>query len=272
MSTLHTVARDGLVAAWSDPSVASVAGIAASVWPNRVLKGNREGLISQLHRGLLPAVEIYQVDDHWKAMGDVTLGLVTSRWGIRVHVGSFDQIQGEELARNVAYAGLIKARANPYFTIGEETIAGFGDSPLGYTIEIQFDVQNAMDRRTFETDFTGSGGGLPPDGGTVGGIRTELSFNSAFPFAILALPAGQAVAETKVDMEIPFTDGASVIQVGVAANHDLLMAAGDVDETTTNTYEKESDLVGPATIYVYCDPKTSTAGKFVVQILTTMAQ
>jgi hypothetical protein len=271
MSSLHTVARDGLVSAWSDPSVAAVAGIDSVTWATRVLKGDRAGLLAELHRGRLPAVEIFQVDDHWKALGDIQLGVVTSRWGIRVHVATMTQTAGEELARNIVYAGLIIARNQNYFFIGDETITNFGDSPLGYTIEVQFNLQSAMDRKTYETDFSTPGGGTPPSGGSVGGIRTELQYNAAYPFAVLALPAGQALDEVEVIMEIPFNDPTATIEVGIPSSHGAYMTAGDVDVTSTDSFEREASAVGPLTVFVYCNPGTSTAGKFVVQIVTTGA-
>jgi hypothetical protein len=272
MATIHTVQRDLLITAWSDPQVAAAAQVSNPTWAARVLVGDRDGYIHQLHRGRLPAVELIMGGETWKQLGDVDMGTVKTPWLIRIHVGGFDQAAAEVLARAILYAGLIKTRAQNYFKIGDDVVSKFQGSPLGHMLEANITVENAMGRDTYET--TPDTVNTPPTSSAdVGGISTLVNYNDVSPKAVLTIPAGQAINGVQIAVLTPFNGASPSVTIGVNGNQSKYMAAADSDVTMGGaSFEADADDVGPLTVNVYITPGAGcTQGQIEVQISTTNA-
>lgn len=273
MADAHTAAKSLLLAAVQDATVASAAGV-TSGWTDRVLVGDKDGFIHQLHRGRLPAVELFQDSDLWTqaSHGDGGQGTTTARWTMRVHSGLFDQNLAEEQCRRIAYAALIKIREQNYFAIGDDNVAEFNESPLGYSLTVSIIVTTSMGRDTYETTPSGSSGTVP-DGGAVGGIRSVINYNDASPKSILALPAGQALAEVQVKVEVPFDGASPSITIGIDGDQERYLAAADSDLAVPDSvWQKDLDDTGPKTVKVWITPGAgATQGRVTVQLLATAA-
>ncbi len=268
-TNVHTAARSLLLAAWRDPAVASEAGIALVQWATRVLTGDRDGYVGGLHRGRLPAVELIQKNDKWD-FPSYTQGTVTSNWIIRVHSGLPIQENAEDQCRAIIYAGLIKARAVDYFNIGEETVVTLQESPLGYSMEIEFSVECAASLETYETTANDSDQGEVPDGGDVGGIRTTINYNTTSPYSLLALPAGQSLDSVEVRVVTPFDGVAPAVTIGIDGSQDKYMLSTDSDLTEADSlWERDSDDPGPQTVKIWISGTGATQGQIVVQLTTT---
>jgi hypothetical protein len=271
MADSHTAAKALLMAAGRDATVASAAGIATSPWSSRVLAGNKEGYVAGLHRGRLPAIELFQTSDTWTqaSAGDGGHGTVSASWTVRVHSAIFNQDLAEEQCRSILYAMLVKARENAYFSIGEDAVQTFQESPLGYHIECQMTVITTMTRETYETTPASSGGTIP-DGGVVGGISRTINWNETSPISILALPAGQAIALVQLKVVTAFDGVTPTVSVGVDGDNGRFLATDESDLTDNNTvWERDADDAGPGTIKVYLNLTGATVGQIKVQILTT---
>lgn len=270
-TSVHSVARDLLVAAFGDAAVANAAGVAALTWVGRILKGDRDGYIAELHRGRLPAVEIIQEPgEAWKQSA-LDQGTVTASWRVRVHVGNLSQEDAEEASRDILYAGLIKVRATNYFKIGDETVNTFNASPLGFYLETVLDVVTAMDRTDYETDPADVT--VPPtSGGDVGGISLTINYNTVSPVSILTLDADQAIDTVSVEVITPFDGTAPTVTIGVTGDQERYLAAADSNIKQANsTWEKDANDTGPKTVKVWVAPDGSSAGSIKVQISVTNA-
>jgi hypothetical protein len=272
MADAHTAAKSLLLAAVRDASVASAAGV-VSGWANRVLTGDKDGFVHSLHRGLLPAVEVFQTGDTWTnaSAGDGGQGITRARWVLRVHSGVPDQNLAEEQCRAIAYASLIKIREQPYFTVGDDALQTFQESPLGYSMEIEIDVTTSMGRDTYETTPSGTSGPVP-DGGAVGGISTDINFNTTSPVSVLALPIGQALARIELKVKTDFDGGAPTITVGIDGDQSRYLAADDSDlKHVDSVWMKDISDAGPRTVKVWIEPDGSTQGQVNIQLIAVAA-
>ncbi len=272
MADAHTAAKALLLAAGRDTSVASVAGVGSVEWATRVQPGDKNGFIAGLHRGRLPAVEVFQKSDTWTLLSadEGGQGTMSATWTARVHSGLPDQDLAEDQVRAIIYAMLIKVRANRYFTIGDDIISNFSESPLGYALEVEMTVVTAMGRDTYETSADTTPGTIP-DGGAVGGISFDVNFNDTSPVSILALPAGQAINGVQVKVLTTFDGASPSVTVGVTGDQSRYMAAADSDVAQAGTvWEQDADDPGPQTVKVWITPGAgATQGKVRVQITAT---
>ncbi len=270
-TSVHSVARDLLVAAYQDADVATAANVLHVTWVGRVLKGDKDGYIGQLHRGRLPAVEIFQEPgEAWKQSA-LDQGVVTSEWKVRVHVGLPKQVEAEELARDILYAGLIKVRAQNYFKIGDEVVNSFYPSPLGFYSEATITVVNAMGRDTYET--APAGGSTPtPSEGEVGGISLTVNYGDTSPITILELEDDQAIDTVSIEVITPFNGTLPTATIGVDGDQERYLAAADsVISQADSVWEKDANDAGPKTVKLWLAPGGSTAGQLKVQISVTNA-
>lgn len=271
MADAHTAAKTLLLAAIRDATVASAAGV-VSGWTNRVLAGNKDGFIHSLHRGLLPAVEVFQVGDTWTnaSAGDGGQGVTRAQWTLRIHSGLPDQNLAEEQCRAIAYAALIKIRSEPYFTIGEDALQTFQETPLGYSMELEIDVTTAMGRDTYETTPSGSTGTVP-DGGVVGGSNVTIDWNTPSPVSVLALAAGQALAGIQLSVITAFDGVMPSVTVGIDGDQGRYLAADESDLTAADTvWDKDLNDAGPKTVKVWLTPGVGCSqGQIKVQLITT---
>lgn len=269
-TTIHDVTQSRMVTAFQEASVAIAAKVPHSVWVDRVLTGDRDGYIGELHRGRLPAVELIQERDAW-SQKSLDNGLVTSTWRIRVHIGHSDQVEAEANARAILYAGLIKVRQSNYFKIGDDNVSEFQGSPLGHMLETVITVEHVMRRSTYETQNTGTTT-VPQSEGGMGGISLEIGYNDTSPVAILVVDADQAVDEVSLQVLEEFDDAASTVTIGIDGEQGRYLAGNESDVTELDSiWQKDANDTGPKTIKVWIHPGASTQGRIAVQISLTDA-
>lgn len=153
MSTAHDVIRDNLIAAFRSDAVADAAGVPRAVWESatvpRVMAGDRAGFIGMLHRGRLPAVEIFEEDSSYVRQS-FPGGTLNSVWTVRVHVGD-RAVDAESLMRSIMLHGFVQVRANPLLPEGEESMGKATMEPLGHRLEASLTFFHAFGRDTYET-------------------------------------------------------------------------------------------------------------------------
>jgi hypothetical protein len=270
MADSHTAAKTLLLAKCRDYSVAAVAGVAGSEWETRVQAGNKDGYIAGLHRGRLPAVEVFQEGDTWTQLsaGSGGQGLIQARWTMRVHSGMFDQDLAEDQCRAIAYSCLIKIRDTDHFRVGEDVVETFQESPLGYWMEVSISVQMAMSR----VDYSFTPDTAPvPDGGAVGGITKTINFGDTSPVSILSLPVGQALSGIQLSVLTAFDGASPTISVGIDGDQGRYLETDQSDLTDADTvWDRDANDSGPRTVKVWIDPGVgATTGQVKVQLMTT---
>lgn len=272
MADAHTAAKSLLLAACRDTSVAAVAGVGATDWSTRVQSGDKDGYIDGLHRGRMPAMEIFQKSDTWSLLSadNGGQGTMSARWMLRVHSGIPSQDLAEDQCRAIIYAALIKVRENRYFTIGDDIVSNFVESPMGYSMEVELEVVTAMGRDTYETTPDSTSGDIPT-GGIVGGISYDINWDSSSPVSVLALPADQAINGIQAKVLTAFDGVGAAITVGVDGDEERYLAAVDSDLFLADTvFDKDADDTGPRTVKVWVTPGTGASqGVVRIQITTT---
>ncbi len=271
MASVHTVARDLLVGAYQNAAVAAAAGIASLTWTGRVLQGDRDGYIGELHRGRLPAVEIIQQPGEAWQEEAYQVGKVRHSWMIRVHVAGFSQVTAEAQARAILYAGLIQVRALNYWKVGGDTVGEFSASALGHQLECVITCESVMERADYET--TPESVVVPPTSeGDVGGISTTINYNSASPVAILTIPADQALDTVSVEVITPFDGTLPTLSIGIDGEQGRYMATSENDITEAgSTWEKDANDAGVRTVKVWLGGTGATQGQVKVQLSVTNA-
>jgi hypothetical protein len=88
---------------------------------------------------------------------------------------------------------------------------------------------------------TASSSGPPPAGETV--VRVPFTFSSTSPVLLLAIAAGGAVNRCAVVITTAFDDPAAALSVGTPFSPALVLAAGDIDPSTTGQYETDAVTV-----------------------------
>lgn len=274
MGDSHTAAKALLLASVRDPAVAAAAGIGASQWSGRVLAGDKSGYVAELHRGRLPAVEVYQISDQWTMLSadDGGQGVIEAQWGLRIHSGKFDQDEAEDQCRYILYVALSKIRANAYFTIGDDVSRTFGSTPLGHALEAVLTVQTAMGRDTYEVTNPGSQPELP-DGGTVGGIDIDVAWDAASPVTVLNLPSGQALDKVQAKVKTAFDGAGAQVTIGIDGDQERYLAGNESDLSLADTvWERDASDAGPRTVKVWITPGSgATQGVVNIQISVTEA-
>jgi hypothetical protein len=150
--TVHSTGLAEMVALARTPAVAQAAGVDASLWGSvaspRVLSGDRRGLIGTLHRGRLPAMELWDggeitentnPDESW----------ITVTWGIRARVGGVSKDLAENLARAMLAAVFSVIRGNLRQRWGGESCNAIKSDTLSHYVEGSFTVINRIARGTF---------------------------------------------------------------------------------------------------------------------------
>ncbi len=273
MASIHSNAKSILVGAFQDATVAAAAGLSTPAWASRVLSGDRDGYIAELHRGRLPAVEIYQEPgERWTALGDVTKGIVAVTWRIRVHVGGVDQTVAEHQARMILYTALTALRAEDYFTIGDDVVQTFTATTLGHQLEATINTTLTMDRTTYE--LTPESANEPPTSeGDMGGISYVINYNDTSPIFVLDLPVEHALDTISIKTVVAFDGASPTVSVGVAGDTDRYILTTDVDLTEADVVvERDANEGGPREVYVYLDPGSGASqGQIEIQISVTNA-
>lgn len=270
METVHTVARDLLLGAFRHVSVAGAAGIGAGAWLNRVLSGNRNGYISDLHRGRLPAIEIYQVGaEDWVQLSADSggMGVLRASWGVRVHVSGANQSVAEALARLILYNGLVQARGLYHFRIGNDNVGQFQATALGYMLETRLDVELAMGRSDYELD--GNAVVWLPGGM----VEATINFDDASPSLVFAVPAGAIVAEVSLHVVTAFDGASPTATVGTDADPAAFLTTVQSDLTDADSiWEASADEAGPVNVNVTLVPGAgATQGQITVRVTIALA-
>lgn len=152
-TTAHDVQRTHLLAAVRDATVAAAAGVDPAAWAStpspRVLPGDAAGFVLGLHRGRLPAVEVFQAEDGWDWQAN-NGGTVNTAWVLRAHVPDLTKQAAESRARLILLVALGKLRADAYLAEGEESFGPFTAGPLGHYIEVRIVLAHTYCRTTYE--------------------------------------------------------------------------------------------------------------------------
>ena len=149
-TSAQSIIEGFLVQALSNSVVATAAGISLGEWATRVMRGDNDGtLIASLHRGRLPAVEVFQSSTDFDKRG-YWGGVEGSAWQWRVHVGDRDQDSALVLANGIIRAGLAAGRSIPQLRHGSARIGALRKSPFGYYIDAIVEVRTMVDETTYE--------------------------------------------------------------------------------------------------------------------------
>ncbi len=153
-TSAHTVQRDHLLAAVRDASVAIAAGVDAEAWASttapRVFARDHGGFCQGLHRGRLPAIELFETSDAW-GRSTVAGGTITTSWTMRCHVPEISADAADSRGRAIALGALIMIRADPYMKDGNDQFGKLISGPLGFAFEITVGLIHVFDRATYET-------------------------------------------------------------------------------------------------------------------------
>jgi len=152
-ATAHDVQREHLLDAIRDVTVAAAAGVAALDWASttspRVLSGDAAGYLGGLHRGRLPAVEVFQAEDAW-ARQAVNGGTLDTVWVLRAHAPDMSKTAAEARARRILLVALGVLRADAYLVEGEEGFGALVAGPLGHYVEVRITLAHTFCRTTYE--------------------------------------------------------------------------------------------------------------------------
>jgi hypothetical protein len=155
ITTVHDVQQTHLLTAARSAAVATAAGVAALVWASttapRVHVGDAAGFLSGLHRGRLPAVEMWPDSE---GFGRQTRdgGTVSTVWVARCLAAGPSQSAAGAQARRILMALLATIRADEYLSEGDGSPEAFGSltsDPLGHTLEVRFSLVSTFDRATY---------------------------------------------------------------------------------------------------------------------------
>jgi hypothetical protein len=134
-SSAHSVQLAKIVAAISGASVASLAGVSAGTWPSRIIQSDGAGtLIHGLHRGRLPAVEVYQDSSEMDKRG-YWGGVETLSWRLRCHVGGREHATASSQAHRILRGCLAALRADPLLRHGSATIGPMQAGVFGWYVD-----------------------------------------------------------------------------------------------------------------------------------------
>jgi hypothetical protein len=277
MSTAHDLQRERLLAAVRLQAVADAAGVSFPVWASttnpRVLPGDAAGYLAGLHRGRLPAVEVFQAADRWDRQA-TSGGVIASAWTLRVHVPDRDKATAESRARLILCTALAAIRSDDYLREGEEEFDAMQYGPLGHSLAVQVTLAHTYCRSTYETDATITPGDpvvvLPSVGGYT--FRFDIA-TPGNPVLAFTVPAGQALDNVELHVEEVWNGAGAAVLVGDGTTVDRFLGAGDVELDLLATFERDfDDAPGPIPVVVTFAPGTgATTGRCRLQISTTAA-
>jgi hypothetical protein len=150
----HDVARALILATLRGSSVASVAGVQADLWAStaspRVLAGTRDGYIAGLHRGRLPAIEVWPDAESWEHAA-AEGGGQTSVWALRVHTRGPSLEAADSTARRIIAACFSVLRAQDQLDVGGgEAVDTLTATPYGFALGARFSVTTSYGREAYE--------------------------------------------------------------------------------------------------------------------------
>lgn len=277
MSTAHDLQRERILAAVRLTAVADAAGVSAPAWASasnpRVLVGDAAGYVAGLHRGRLPAVEVFQAGDEWRHLV-VDGGAIETAWILRVHVADLAKGAAESRARSIACTALAAIRSDPYLREGSESIGPLAPGPLGHTLEVRVGLVHSYDRATYETDATITPGDPVVVVPSVGGYTFRFDISTpGSPVLAFTVPAGQALDNVELHVEEVWNGAGASVLVGDGTTADRFLGAADVELDAVATFERDfDDAPGPIPVVVTFAPGTgATTGRCRLQISTTAA-
>lgn len=149
----HDVQRNAILAAVRDPTVAAVAGVVPATWASatspRVLSGDAAGYLAGLHRGRLPAVEVFQAADQWVRQA-ANGGTILTEWVLRAHAPDLTKHAAESRCRAILLASLAALRAVEYLAEGSEEFDTMQHGPLGHNLAVRIALAHTFCRATYE--------------------------------------------------------------------------------------------------------------------------
>ena len=150
----HDVLRALILATLRGPSVAAIAGVAALSWASttspRVLAGTRDGYIAGLHRGRIPALEVWPESESWEHQA-VEGGTQISAWAIRAHVPGPSLETADAAARRLIAASFAVLRAQDVLSEGGgEASDLLSSSPYGFSLTARLSFATSYGRDTYE--------------------------------------------------------------------------------------------------------------------------
>lgn len=156
-TTIHTVQLAALLAACRVSAVAVVAGVGAAAWASstspRVMQGDKAGYVRGLHRGRLPALEVFSAVQDWEHQA-ANGGTVRATWTLRAHHNGPTWDLAEAGCRAILAAALASCRATTspvadYLAEGSEAFRTLVASPLGFALECDILLYHTYDRATY---------------------------------------------------------------------------------------------------------------------------
>ncbi len=131
-----------LLTALRATAVANALGVNTTAWASttspRVMVGQKDGYVAGLHRGRLPAVEVWPIDEDW-TRESANGGTVITQWGIRVHHNGPTPALAEEACRLGLYSCFAQVRGDASsngLSIGaKEHVPALVQTPLGFALE-----------------------------------------------------------------------------------------------------------------------------------------
>lgn len=150
----HDVTRAAILGTLRLPALASVAGVQADVWAStaspRVLTGDRQGYVAGLHRGRLPAIEVWSESEAWTREAEAG-GALSTTWALRVHTPGPSLEQADARARLILAAAISLLRAAPGLEHGQQESSGaLVASPFGFALEMRFSLVHSYGRDASE--------------------------------------------------------------------------------------------------------------------------
>lgn len=267
----HTVQLAALLTGCRDATVAAVAGVPFSTWAStsspRVIPGDKAGYVLGLHRGRLPAIEVFTAPQAWEHQS-ASGGTIRTAWTLRAHHNGPTWNAADQACRAILQQALAVLRAQAYLSEGSEVFQPLTASPLGFQLECTLETVHTYDRATYEL------GALPPPDpdGTMPGGTTYLVDITTDPagVVILNLPSTQALDNVEVEVLEAWNGTGASIAVGKVGTPSAYFAAGDVDVTELGTTETDCDDLGALSVLVTVTPGTgATTGQARIQITTT---
>lgn len=274
VTTAHDLQRERLLAAIRLEAVADAAGVAFPLWSSttspRVLVGDAEGYVAGLHRGRLPAVEIFPVADEWDRQ-TASGGLIASRWAIRAHVAELGKGAADSRARAILCVALAAIRSDDYLGEGGERFSELRPGPLGHTLTVELTLAHSFCRSTYETDAVITPGDpvvvLPGPGGNA----LTVAWDEVSPRLVLSVPEGQAINRMDIHIIDAWDGSGASLTVGDAVDPAAFFAASDVElDTPGVTFSRDFDRRGVFEIVAHFTGGVgATQGRARVQVSVT---
>lgn len=267
----HTVQLAALLTGCRDATVAAVAGVPFATWAStsspRVIPGDKAGYVLGLHRGRLPAVEVFAAPQTWEHQA-ANGGTIRTTWTLRAHHNGPTWDAADQACRAILQQSLAVLRAQAYLSEGSEVFQPLTASPLGFQLECTLEMVHTYDRATYEMDAL-----PPPDpDGTMPGGTTYLVDIDTDPagVVILNLPSNQALDNVEVEVLEAWNGTGASLAVGKVGAPSAYFAAGDVDVSELGVLGADFADLGALSVLVTVTPGTgATTGRARIQITTT---